>query len=220
MNPVPDSGQLPRATRLTTEREAELYRTVLDELVRSGYESLTMDAVAQKARTSKATIYRQWQGKPGLVAAALRHLKPDGADRDTGSLRGDLVAVCEEIGRFACEHAQLLAAVSHGVSSDPELAAAVRECVIEPNSGKLAPVLDRAVARGEVDPDNPAISYVPTLFIQTVASRETLEGRPVDTAYLIDLVDAVILPALTAQPSSRTSAASRPKARPHDRKRS
>lgn len=213
-----DADKSAHTSRLTSEREAELFRTVLEQLVLSGYEALTMDAVAHKARTSKATIYRQWQGKPGLVAAALRHVKPEGSDHDTGSLRGDLVAVAEEIGRFATENAHLLAAVSHGVNTDPALAAAVRECVIEPNSGKLAPVLERAMARGEIDPANPAMTYVPMLLIQTVASRQTLEGKTVDTAYLVDLVDAVILPALTAGAPAAAHAGPPGRSRSHDRK--
>ena len=83
-----------RRSRITPEREAELYAAVLDLLREVGYDALTMDAVAARTRSSKATLYRQWGGKPELVAKAIRHNKPGSiADIDTGSLRGDLHAL-------------------------------------------------------------------------------------------------------------------------------
>lgn len=51
-------------TRLTPERESELYGAVLDLLREVGYDALTMDAVAARTRSSKATLYRQWGASP------------------------------------------------------------------------------------------------------------------------------------------------------------
>ena len=65
-----------RRSRITPEREAELYAAVLDLLREVGYDALTMDAVAARTRSSKATLYRQWGGKAKLVVRALRHQKP------------------------------------------------------------------------------------------------------------------------------------------------
>lgn len=155
-----------------------------------------MDAVAQRAHTSKATIYRQWGGKPGLVAASLRDVKDDDGDFDTGSLRGDLTALAEAIGEVAARNGPLFAAVSHAVLSDPALAAALRECLLEPGYAKLRTVLDRAVSRGEIEAAAPAIAEVPNLFFQAIVGRQVLEGRPVDAGYLVGLVEAVVLPAL------------------------
>jgi AcrR family transcriptional regulator len=192
-------------TRLSSEREAELYRAVLDLLVASGYEALTMDAVAHAAKTSKATIYRQWGGKPGLVASALRHLKSDQvAEEDSGSLRGDLLAVARIVGCVAVENGQLFAAISHAVQADPALAAAVRECMAEPSSHLFDRVIERAVGRGEVDPRNPAIAHVSRLFLQAIVARPILEGRYVDGDYLAGLVDSVVLPALAGSAPGRS----------------
>ncbi|CAM5422282.1 TetR/AcrR family transcriptional regulator OS=Streptomyces alboniger OX=132473 GN=CP975_14595 PE=4 SV=1 [Streptomyces alboniger] len=68
-----------RRSRITPEREAELYTAVLDLLREVGYDALTMDAVAARTRSSKATLYRQPGGKPELVAKAVRHSKPGGS---------------------------------------------------------------------------------------------------------------------------------------------
>lgn len=197
------SPQGPVRSRLTPEREAELYGAVLDLLVETGYESLTMDAVAHRAKTSKATIYRQWLGKPGLVAAALRSIKEPHDDYDTGSLRGDLQAVARAIGEVAEANAHLFSAVGHAIQSDPALAETVRQSMFKPNNDMLQALLERAIARGEIAPDNPALSHVPGLFLQAVVSRPVVEGQPVDADSLADLVDHVILPALgAASPTS------------------
>lgn len=82
-----------RRSRITPEREAELYTAVLDLLREVGYDALTMDAVAARTKSSKATLYRQWGGKAELVAKAIRHQKPSAVGVDTGSLRGDFHAM-------------------------------------------------------------------------------------------------------------------------------
>src|SRR3954465_11667192 len=77
-------------------REAEILEAALDVLGEVGYDRLTMDAVALRAKASKATLYRRWNGKVSLVIDALhhghRHEDPEGGAIDTGSLRGDLIA--------------------------------------------------------------------------------------------------------------------------------
>src|SRR4051812_31017015 len=85
-----------RRTRISPEREAELHGAVLDLLREVGYEALTMDAVAARTKSSKATLYRQWGSKPELVAKALRCTQPVSLrEIDTGSLRGDFALMVE-----------------------------------------------------------------------------------------------------------------------------
>jgi len=54
-----------------------------------------MDAVAARAHASKTTIYRRWTGKLELVRAAVNAFIAGRVliSADTGSLRGDLLAV-------------------------------------------------------------------------------------------------------------------------------
>src|SRR6266542_2223133 len=79
---------------MTPEREDELYEAVLALVRETGYERLTLDAVAARAHVSKATLYRQWSGKATLVAHALKHSRQPIAETvDTGSLRGDFAAI-------------------------------------------------------------------------------------------------------------------------------
>lgn len=185
-------------TRLTPERERELYAAVLDLLGEVGYEALTMDAIAARTHSSKATLYRQWGSKPELVAKALRDNKPVHLDEiDTGSLRGDVQAVLLRTDDCQMEkNSALLRGLGHAVHDNPDLFQALRELLIEPEMTGLQTLLQRAVGRGELSPDNPALKYVPHMLIGALAARQLVEDRSVDQAFLIDYVDAVVFPAL------------------------
>ncbi|MFC3572870.1 TetR/AcrR family transcriptional regulator [Streptomyces yaanensis] len=187
-----------RRSRITPEREAELYEAVLDLLREVGYDALTMDAVAARTRSSKATLYRQWGGKAELVAKAIRHIKPGLADDvDTGSLRGDFHALTAREDDCAMEqnHA-LMRGLAMATHTNPDLQKAFRELLIEPEMAEFHRVVQRAVDRGEVRADNPARDYVVHMLIGAFATRALIDNQPPTQAFLLSYIDAVVLPAL------------------------
>ncbi|MGW2953776.1 TetR/AcrR family transcriptional regulator [Streptomyces eurythermus] len=187
-----------RRSRITPEREAELYEAVLDLLREVGYDALTMDAVAARTRSSKATLYRQWGGKAELVAKAVRHGKPGRvAEVDTGSLKGDLHALI--LHADDCEMEQnsaLMRGLAMAVHGNPDLLRAFREHLIEPELAELRRVLQRAVERGEVRADNPATGFVLHMMIGAFAARTLIDEQPPTQDFLLSYIDAVVLPAL------------------------
>ncbi|GHH45706.1 TetR family transcriptional regulator [Streptomyces umbrinus] len=189
-----------RRSRITPEREAELYEAVLDLLREVGYDSLTMDAVATRTRSSKATLYRQWGGKAELVARAIRHHKPvDLASIDTGTLRGDFQALTHR--QDDCQMEQdsaLMRVLGTAAHTNPELLAALREWLIEPELGEMRRVVQRAVDRGEVRADNPAIDYVLHMIIGAFVARTLIDEEPPTQAFVASYIDAVVIPALSA----------------------
>ncbi|GAA1107487.1 MULTISPECIES: TetR/AcrR family transcriptional regulator [Kitasatospora] len=194
---APDAEPKARRSRLTEERERELYEAVIELLREAGYDALTMDAIAARTHSSKATLYRQWNGKPELVAAALRSCRPiTAADVDTGTLRGDL----RELLRLRCatslRDASLMRALGQAMHKDPDLLRAFRTLVVEPETAALAAMLDRGVRRGELAADCPAAPFVPHMVLGALAARPLLEGAEADAEYLARYVDAVVLPAL------------------------
>ncbi|MGW6393622.1 TetR/AcrR family transcriptional regulator [Streptomyces sp. NPDC055103] len=185
-------------SRLTPERESELYTAVLDLLREVGYDALTMDAVAARTHSSKATLYRQWGSKPELVARALRHNKPaELSEIDTGSLRGDFQELVRRTDDCQMEKdSALMRGLAHAVHTNPELHRALRELLIEPEMNGLDEVLRRAVRRGEVAADNPALKLLPHMLIGAFIARPLIDDQPVDRAFLTAYVDAVVLPSL------------------------
>ena len=189
-----------RRSRITPEREAELYGATLDLLREVGYEALTMDAVAARSKSSKATLYRQWGGKAELVVRAMRHYKRGGiaiSDIDTGSLRGDFHALLLREDDCAMEqNSALMRALGMAVHANSDLLKAFRELLVEPEMVEFRKVLQRAIDRGEVRADNPAVGSVLHMMIGGFVARTMIDEQPPTQAYLRDYIDAVVLPAL------------------------
>jgi AcrR family transcriptional regulator len=187
-----------RRSRITPEREAELYEAVLDLLREVGYDALTMDAVAARTRSSKATLYRQWGGKAELVVKAVRHTKSGETDEvDTGSLRGDLHAlVTREDDCVMEQNSALMRGLAMAMHHNEDLLRTFREQLIEPEMAGIRRVIRRAVDRGEVRPDCPALEFVVHMFVGGFATRALIENQPPTRAFLTSYIDAVILPAL------------------------
>jgi AcrR family transcriptional regulator len=188
----------PRRSRITPERAAELYEAVLDLLREVGYDALTMDAVATRTRSSKATLYRQWGGKAELVVKALRHSKPGNVGEiDTGSLRGDLHALVTMDDDCTMEqNSALMRGIAMAIHQNADLRQAFQEQLIEPEMAEFQRVLQRAVDRGEVRPDCPALGFMLHMMVGGFVTRALLDDRPPTQEFLISYVDAVVLPAL------------------------
>ncbi|MFF8598020.1 TetR/AcrR family transcriptional regulator C-terminal ligand-binding domain-containing protein [Streptomyces sp. NPDC015232] len=190
-----------RRSKLTPEREAELYEAVICLLREGGYDSVTMEGVAARTKCGKATLYRQWGTKPRLVTAALDKARCTVfTGIDTGSLVGDL----REAARIAASRrerdAELMEAVSQAYVQHPDLRAALRETVIAPEIAALDEMLGRAVARGELAADNPARGFVAPCFMGMLRIERLFEDRFADAATMRTFVDAVLLPALGVTP--------------------
>lgn len=188
----------PRRSRITPEREAELYGAVLDLLREVGYDALTMDAVAARTRSSKATLYRQWGGKAELVVRAIRHGKPGKLDEiDTGSLRGDLHAmVAQEDDCTMEQNTALMRGVAMAIHHNPDLRQAFRDQLVEPEIEEFRRMLQRAVDRGEIRADCPALDFLVHMLVGGFATRALLDDQPPTRAFLTSYMDAVVLPAL------------------------
>lgn len=187
-----------RRTRLTPERERELFEAVVELLREVGYEALTMDAVAARTRSSKATLYRQWKGKPQLVATALRIIKPvSPADIDTGSMAGDLheFVRCHDVDDSKRDQ-ELMRGLAHAAFRNEDLFTALREQLIEPELESFRALVQRAVDRGELSADNPARHFIPHMLFGSALARPVLEGVDADPEYSHRYIDAVVIPAL------------------------
>ncbi|MDI2127257.1 TetR/AcrR family transcriptional regulator [Yinghuangia seranimata] len=196
MSPEQVKADSERRSRLTSERTAEVLDAVVDILREVGYEALTMDAVAARAKSSKATLYRQWQNKTNLVIAAMHRAKPVSLTVDTGSLVGDLHAIARSLARFAQPDGELLTAMGHAVMKNPELGDAMREQLIRPEREAFEDLVRRAIDRGELAHRPAATEHCGPILVQQVIHRPVCEGHPVDEDFLISVVDTVILPAL------------------------
>ena len=197
-----ETGHRPR---VVGERELEIFEATLEVLDEVGYDLLTMDAVATRAKASKATLYRRWKGKPELVVAAIMAHKGDAVVPDTGSLRGDLLAAYCGSGGLNDPLAQsVLSAVVIAMGRDPEFAEVYRRDFIGPKMAVSRTIYERARERGEVHPDADLSVLAPSLP-GIVLHRAFLLGEAVTPDLLERVLDEVILPAALHGPARSRS---------------
>ena len=188
-----------RSRPADSHRVAAICDAALELLQEVGYDRLTVDAVAARAHASKATLYRHWpQGKAQLVVAALKcRSTPPVVCTDTGSLRSDLLALLGTVAAsLTREDVGLMAGLLLAMRSDEELAAAVREQVLEDKERLAERLIAQAEARGEYVRPN-AAGLLHELLPALLFTHPLLHGAPIDEPYLKHVVDDVLLPVLT-----------------------
>jgi AcrR family transcriptional regulator len=178
-------------------REIELLAVTLQLLQEHGYDRLTVDAVAAKARASKATVYRRWPSKAELVLAAfIEGIRQVAVPPDTGTLRGDLLRLGRLVCQEAHQHAGTIRAVLVEVSRNPALNDVMRHQFIDQRKALIRHVLQQAVDRGEID--RSAINdELWDLLPGYLIFRSIIQGRPPTQHTVRTLVDDVIIPSLT-----------------------
>jgi AcrR family transcriptional regulator len=153
-----------------------------------------MDAVAERAGVSKATIYRWWPSKELLALDALLEWSTVGAGEfDTGSLRGDLLAgilpwVSEIRER---PFGDVIAAMITKAHSDAEFAAAYHARFIEQRRAPGRAALERAVARGELQAELD-VELALDLIYGAIYHRLLHGHAPLTDRFAHDVVDFVV----------------------------
>jgi len=180
-------------------RDAVILEATLDVLAETGYEGMTVEMVATRARAGKATLYRRWPSKAHLVVAAIASLSDSNLTLsdvpDTGSLRTDLVAL-----KHATDNPnitlkmQILGGLVASLQSDQQLADRVKDDLIRPRSTMMRGLLARAVARGEIDPDRD-LDALATLMPAMTFYRCVVLNEPVTVESQECLVEELLLPA-------------------------
>lgn len=190
--------------RVEGDREQQILDATLDVLADVGYDRLTMDAVATRARASKATLYRRWNDKASLVIDALLSHKDTPAVPDTGSLRGDLIAsFCGMGGLTDKPQVAIFASVLTAISRDEDFANAFRRDFVGPKSRAVATIFDRARDRGEIADDVDLTLLAPALP-GIVLHRLFMLGEQPTIELITDVIDQIILPAARRTPLQAT----------------
>ena len=184
--------------RVEGDREQEILDAALEVLADVGYDRLTMDAVATRAKASKATLYRRWTNKLTLVIDALVAQKAAPEPPDTGSLRGDLAAAYCGFGGLTDRHTvSRFTSVLTAISRDPEFAEAYRTQVLGPKVAQSMAIFERARERGELR-DDVDISLIAPALPGIVLHRFLMLGEPPSPDLIDRVIDQIILPAAVA----------------------
>ncbi|MCF6390115.1 TetR/AcrR family transcriptional regulator [Mycobacterium sp. MBM] len=183
-------------------RETEILAITYALLTEVGYDGITFEEVARRAGASKATLYRRWKSKREMVTAALKAVpaRRDGPDEiDTGSLRGDLLALCRRLlTTMVSTDGQTALLLLQAGLEDPALCEEI-ERTAGPTGARLpAGVIAAAARRGELPHAVDPFAFEEVAGAVLLLRR--LNGLTTDDAYLEALVDSILLPALRAAP--------------------
>lgn len=193
-SPTPERTTTARSHRRGAAVRDGVMSAAVHELLNVGFDGLTIAHVAERAGVHVTSIYRRWKTKEQLVTDALiDHFDPSVASPDTGSLRGDLIAMCTDVhtSLTSPQMKALLRLAAMPVDIDPLDEA--RRRMVEARIDLLALIFARAVARGEIG-GTAHLDYALALEVlhAPIYTRVLLSREPIDEQYLGDLVDMVL----------------------------
>jgi AcrR family transcriptional regulator len=186
----------PRGRPRSAKAQQAILAAAIELLLEQGLHVMSMDDVAERAGVSKATIYRWWASKEllALDALATEWATPaPSAERDTGSLRGDLLARfrpwLRQLNRKP--YGRVIAGLVAEAQTDPEFAKLYREHFVQPRRDATRPLLHRAIDRGEI-PADINLELTLDLLYGPIYHRLLHGHAPLNDRFVQQVIDAVI----------------------------
>ncbi|QUQ71925.1 TetR/AcrR family transcriptional regulator [Kutzneria sp. CA-103260] len=186
------------------ELNQAIFTAALAEMTEVGYQRLTMERIAERARTSKASLYRRWPGRAELMMDAVLHAFPTVDDLpDTGVLRDDLLAALRAMAAaLRSPLGVALRSVIAEINADGEAVRRHHERFIERRNKLMLDLLRRAAARGEVRPGalTPRVASVGPALMRDhfLGQLPHLEDEAAIDKTIIEIVDEVVVPLVRA----------------------
>jgi AcrR family transcriptional regulator len=181
-------------------RNQESHRRILDATVelleRDGYRQLTIEGVARRAGVGKQTIYRWWNGsKPDLVLEAFTRASDERVEPpDTGTVRGDLLAIVQPVFDLHADLRAGTALANKTLMAEAQLDGDFHPRYVELHRhwwGPLRTAIRRGMDRGELDPGADPDVVVDAL-LGFAWYRLLLEHAPLDGPAAVAVVDLVL----------------------------
>jgi len=197
VDPIADSPRRRRGDEL----ENALLDAAWQELSEGGYATFTIDAVADRAHTSRPVLYRRWPTRDDLVLAAIRHgLRPiPVASIDTGSLRGDLLQIMRSANETRSDIAALISVHLGSYYQATGLAPAdLRVQLLEGRPSSVEAIMQRGIDRGEIDPARltPRVASLP---FDLMRHELIMTLKPIPESVMLEIVDDIFLPMVRPQ---------------------
>lgn len=198
--PAPTAGETgaacadaPRRGRpRSVEADAAILAATLELAGEVGISGMSMDDVAQRAKVSKATIYRRWSSKEALVLDALRSAMLPFDEVDTGTLRGDLELYLGEMAsRTAKGPSNDVLPHLIEVSCHDETIRTSLDEYVRHRRAPLRTILERGIARGELAADTD-LDVLLDALIAPFVYRRLLSRDPINSRFVERLLATVL----------------------------
>ena len=188
------AGAAPRGRPRSQEADRAILTATAELLAERGLAAMSIEEVAARAGVGKTTIYRRWPSKRLLALDAfVASFREEQAQPDTGTLRGDMLAALHAWVRAVTQTpmGSMLTGLIAEAQHDPELRGAWRDRVLEPLREQNRTMLDRAIARGEIDPSVDR-EVVLDLFFGAAEHRLLLGHLPMTDDFIAEVVDVIL----------------------------
>jgi AcrR family transcriptional regulator len=138
------------------QMESRVLSAALDVYAAAGWSGFTFEAIARAARVGKPAIYRRWASREDLLFDVVDLQMPAHELPDTGSIRGDLMGMAEEllnghvrgpgaaVGRLELEAA-----------ANPDTLGRIHEKLVLSRRTPSREMVLRGIRRGELRADTP-----------------------------------------------------------------
>jgi AcrR family transcriptional regulator len=170
-----------------------IFEVTLRLLAAHGYSRLTIEAVAAEAGVNRTTIYRWWPSKAALVRSAVLHSRILEIEiPSTGALRDDLVEMARALIDLlrGDDTGPVVRAILSAAVGEPELAVMSRQFFGD-RLERFAPLVDRAVRRGEL-PEDVDVMLLSDVIGGSVWFRTMLRQEPVGSDFAERVADAAL----------------------------
>jgi AcrR family transcriptional regulator len=150
-----DSGNRPPG-RPRSERARRAILQAANELLESeGFAAVTVEAIAERAGVSKATVYRWWPNRAAVVMDGfLSTVSSEVPFPHTGHAREDLRLHMHRLTEaFSGKMGRTVAALIAEGQADPELAEALRSRWLSVRRAEAREILELGIERGELRED-------------------------------------------------------------------
>lgn len=196
----------PSKRALETASTKAILEATRELLASNGVQGLTVEKVAARSGVAKTTIYRRWSSKDELALAVLLEMVEEQAASvsDRGDTRSRLVAFVA--GAIRILTSTLMGRVMQGLVSDlatnPELALAFRERVVQHRVDELTRLLEQGVEQGDIRADA-EIEIANELLFGPIYYRLLLSGKPLSRGFAERIVDVYLASAAPPAPTRR-----------------
>jgi AcrR family transcriptional regulator len=159
------------------------------------WDALSIEAIAERSGVSKATIYRRWLDKEGLLAELLGEIidaYPSGPD--TGDISEDLLMVVRYLANMLQTPFGRSLTGTVALSTNPELIAAAEQYWGYQFSG-VSSLVQRGIRQGHIRPDAD-LEAISEALLAPVYIRAMITKLALDTESLRQIVERALAPYL------------------------
>lgn len=150
-----DSPKKSRGRPRSVKSHQAMLQATLELLAEVGFDAMSIEAIAKRAKIGKTTVYRRYSSKEELVADAIESIREEVIIPDTGNLGQDLDRLIDNAAQITLNPLgrQAVAMIISSALSNSQFAHIYQSKYLKPRRQAFSIVLTRAKTRNEVPAD-------------------------------------------------------------------